>query len=94
MLGKTHYANGQKTYELAEQRLTYFFKNGTMKAEGLYWNDKMEGEWQFYRETGQLWQVGHFENGQKNGPWRRYNRSGDVEYEAVFKQNIQVHKVV
>ena len=45
----------------------------------------MEGEWKFYRETGQLWQVGNFKEGQKHGFWIRYDRKGELEYQEKFK---------
>ena len=57
MLKNGEYANGQKTYELVGNRMSYFFKNGKVKAEGNYEDGLMEGEWKFYRESGQLWQV-------------------------------------
>ena len=34
MLDKKNYTNGQKVQELKGNRLTYFFKNGKVKAEG------------------------------------------------------------
>lgn len=74
MLKNKEYKNGQKTYELVGNRMTYYFKNGKVKAEGIYENNLMEGEWKFYRETGQLWQVGNFTNGKKNGTWIRYDK--------------------
>ena len=54
MLENKQYANGQKTYELVENKLTYYFMNGKVKAEGIYENDLMEGEWKFSRETGRM----------------------------------------
>lgn len=84
MLNKKNYANGQKVWELKGERLTYFFKNGKVKAEGALRNNLMEGEWKFYRETGQLWQVGNFLNGKKQGPWVRYDKQGQLEYEEIF----------
>lgn len=84
MLDKDMYANGQKAYDYDGRTLTYYFKNGKIKAKGPFTDEKMEGEWMFYRETGQLWQVGHFENGEKHGLWRRYDRNGEVEYEKTF----------
>jgi len=67
MLDKKYCANGTPVYNLTGDRLTYYYKNGKLKAEGKYIKDKMEGEWLFYRETGQLWQVGNFKNGKKEG---------------------------
>ena len=55
MLNKKNYTNGQKVFELFGNKLTYFFKNGKVKDEGVFEHEKMEGEWEFYRETGQLW---------------------------------------
>ncbi len=87
MLDKKDYANGQKIHELSGNKLTYFFKNGRVKAEGLFQNDKMEGQWKFYRETGQLWQIGVFKNGKKNGSWVRYDRDGKLEYQENFMED-------
>ncbi|NOU20025.1 MAG: hypothetical protein HOO91_20900 [Bacteroidales bacterium] len=85
MLNKKNYKNGQKVYELNGNKLTYFFKNGKVKAEGLFENNLMDGEWRFYRETGQLWQIGNFNDGQKLGNWIRYDKSGKLEYQETFK---------
>ena len=49
----------------------------------------MEGEWIFYRETGQLWQVGNFINGQKHGPWIRYDKQDVLEYQEDFDHGVQ-----
>jgi antitoxin component YwqK of YwqJK toxin-antitoxin module len=84
MMKNIEYSNGQKTFEQTGDKLTYFFKNGKIKAEGLSIKEIMEGEWKFYRETGQLWQVGNFKEGQKHGPWIRYSRNGKLEYEELF----------
>lgn len=47
----------------------------------------MEGEWKFYRESGQSWQVGNFKNGEKNGNWVRYDKEGNLEYEEDFEND-------
>lgn len=90
MLEKKQYANGQPVYTLDGSLLTYYFKNGVKKAEGRYENDQMEGEWLFYRETGQLWQVGHFAGGRKNGTWVRYDKENNEEYRASFRDDKEV----
>jgi len=92
MLKNKEYANGQKTYELIGNKMTYFFKNGKIKAEGILDNNQMQGEWRFYRETGQLWQVGNFINDNKDGTWMRYDKNGRLEYSETFKDNIVVKK--
>lgn len=92
MLKNEHYANGQKTYELVGNKLTYFFKNGKIKAEGIFANDQMEGEWKFYRESGQLWQIGNFLHNKKNGPWIRYDKNDEVEYMENFENDKLVKK--
>ncbi|MBN1937007.1 MAG: hypothetical protein JW934_20270 [Anaerolineae bacterium] len=84
MLGKEYYANGQRVYQLEENILTYYFKNGAIKAAGRYQDGQMEGEWRFYRETGALWQIGHLKNGKKHGTWIRYSKENRIEYEAIF----------
>lgn len=84
MLDKKFYANGQPVYELANDYLTYFYKNGIKKAEGAYVNGMMEGKWTFYRESGQLWQIGHFKNSLKHGGFVRYDKKGKEEYNETF----------
>ena len=85
MLDKKNYKNGQKIYELEVNKLSYFYKNGQLKAEGSFVDDKMEGQWKFYRDNGQLWQVGNFQNNEKDGHWLRYDRYGKQEYSAYFE---------
>lgn len=87
MLKKKFYANGQPVYELNGDILTYFYKNGTVKARGPFINNLMEGEWKFYRESGQLWQTASFKNSKKHGSWIRYDKKGNIEYEEEFDNN-------
>lgn len=86
ILNKSKYKNGQKVCELTGDRLIYYFKTGLVKAEGSFINDQMEGEWKFYRETGQLWQVANFKEGKKDGRLIRYDRNGLLEYDKTFKE--------
>ena len=92
MQDKKHYANGQVVFQLEGNKMTYYFKSGKIKAVGIYENELMEGEWHFFRETGQLWQVGNFMNGRKNGSWIRYGKDDQVEYSEVFVNNQPVKK--
>jgi len=90
MLDKRYYANGQKVYEFTGNKLTYYYKNGVKKAEGLFEKDQMEGKWIFYRESGQLWQIGHFKNNMKDGEWTRYDKNNKVEYHESFSNGKKV----
>ena len=92
MLSKKSYSNGQKVYDLKGNRLTFYYKNGKIKAEGIFENNMMEGEWKFYRETEQLWQIGNFTNNMKNGSWIRYDRNNQAEYNEAFINNKIVKK--
>ncbi|NHE56606.1 toxin-antitoxin system YwqK family antitoxin [Cyclobacterium plantarum] len=78
------YVNGQKTFEQSGERLTYFYKDGKVKAEGASINGLMQGEWKFYRESGQLWQIGNFRDNEKHGNWIRYDKLGNLEYDKTF----------
>ena len=78
------YKNGQIVSEQKGNQLTYFYKNAKVKAKGIFENNLMQGEWIFYRETGQLWQVGNFKNSIKHGHFIRYDRNDKVEYDENF----------
>lgn len=82
---KNTFANGQKAYELKDNILTFYLRDGKIKAFGPYENGMMQGKWTFYRATGQLWEIGHFKNDIKHGSWIRYNRNDEVEYDVVFQ---------
>lgn len=82
---KKEYANGQKVFEQEGDILTYFYKNGNIKARGKSIKGIMQGEWIFYRETGQLWQIGNFKDNQKHGNFIRYDRNDQVEYNEDFE---------
>lgn len=78
------YVNGQIKQELAGETMTHYFKNGRIKAKGPYINGKMEGRWEFFRETGELWQTGELVSDVKHGEWVRYDRDGNEEYRETF----------
>jgi len=80
------YNNGQKVSEQKGDVLTYYFKNGEIKAQGKNINGKMQGKWIFNKKEGYLWQVGYFnESGVQHGEWIRYNPDGSIQQEKHFK---------
>jgi len=86
MNGKTHYKNGQAIFEQDGDILSYYYKNGQLKARGTSIDGVMQGEWIFYRESGQLWQIGNFKDNKKHGSFIRYNREDEVEYNETFNE--------
>ena len=92
MQNKTHYTNGQKIFVQEGELLSYFYKNGVLKARGPFIHNMMQGEWIFYRESGQLWQTGHFLNNQKHGAFVRYNKDDEVEYDETFDHGKLIKK--
>jgi len=86
------YSNGQVEQRMQGGKLTYFFKDGNIKAEGPIKDNLMDGLWHYYRENGIVWQVGSFKHGVKHGPWVRYDRVGAVEYEAQFEDGKEIAK--
>lgn len=92
MTDEKKYSNGQLINKLNGNRMTWFFKNGSVKAEGILDNNMMEGEWKFYRETGQLWQIGNFKQNMKHGSFTRYDKNDCVEYQETFVENKIVKK--
>lgn len=79
------YSNGQIISEQKGEVLTYYHKDGKIKAEGKYIDGKFQGKWVFNKKEGFLWQVGYFKDNQKHGEWIRYNKSGDIESKQHFK---------
>ena len=92
MLHKNYFANGQIAHELVGDILTYFFKNGKVRAEGPFINGLMEEEWIFYRGTGGIWQIGNFKNGKKNGSWVRYDKNNQLDYQETFENDKIIKK--
>lgn len=84
MNSKDYYKNGQIIKILENDVLTYYFIDGTIKAQGSYINDMMEGKWVFYKKEGSLWQIAHFLHNQKHGEWTRYYSDGSMEYHEFF----------
>jgi len=93
MVEKQIYANGQKVYDLKDTKLTYYFKNGALKAHGEYVKNKRQGIWYFYRKNGDLWKVGHYKDGVKHGKWERSSPEGKIEADHVFDGGQLIKKV-
>ena len=57
----------------------------SLKAVGNYIDNKMIGEWTWYRENGELMQTGSFDKDEsKTGVWKRYHPNGKLYDEGTF----------
>ena len=88
------YKNGQAISVQNGNILTYYFKDGKVKAKGKFIDKLMEGRWIFNRESGQLWSVGNFKNSKKHGEFVRYDKTGNEEYRAKFVDGKLVEKLL
>ena len=59
------------------------YKNGTIKYEGDFLNDKSEGNGKYINENGEFY-IGQFLNGHKHGKGKLYYKNGTIKYEGVF----------
>ncbi len=85
------YNNGQPVSSQDGDTLTWFFEDGTIKAQGESVNEVMRGEWIFNKKEGYRWQVGHFDDaGEKHGSWTRYNPDGSIQTEQHFDHGKRV----
>ena len=81
MLGKKHYNNGQKVYELTENTLSYFYKNGNLKLL----DHSLMNSW----KVSGYFIVNLVNYGKlvilkiKHGRFVRYDKKGD-EYDKTF----------
>lgn len=87
------YNSGQNVSEQKGDILTWFYKDGTIKAKGKSIQDSMEGKWIFNHPSGDLAQIGNFKHNQKHGEWIRYDKKGVIEYHAEFREGKLVNKL-
>ena len=86
------YINGQIKVVQTGDTLTHYYKNGEIKARGMSIEGMMQGEWQFFRQDGQLMQIGNLQDNQKHGLWVRYDVEGNEEYRETFAYGKQLPK--
>jgi uncharacterized protein len=61
---------------------------GKLSGEGLVDdNDKKQGLWKFYYESGELLSQGKFSDDKKTGEWSFYYRNGNLEEKGKYNKN-------
>jgi len=56
----------------------HYFVDGSVRSEGTYDKDVVDGAWTWYRSTGGLLQRGGFLLGEKHGLWERWDADGNL----------------
>ena len=78
------HANGQPARVIRDGVMTDYYKDAGLRAQGPVADGKMQGEWRFWRKTGELWQVCGFMDDLQHGELIRYARDGSVELRQWF----------
>ena len=63
-----------------------YYKNGNIKYEGDFINDKYEGNGKYYYENSEYY-IGQWKNGLKHGKGIIYYQNGNIKYERDFINN-------
>jgi uncharacterized protein YdhG (YjbR/CyaY superfamily) len=61
-----------------------FYPNGALKAKGKYKNDKLHGDWKWFRKTGVIMRSGSFKLGVQVGTWTTYDVAGKIYKQTEF----------
>ncbi|MDY0343900.1 MAG: toxin-antitoxin system YwqK family antitoxin [Lentimicrobium sp.] len=76
-------ANGNEAFT------TSYYPNGRKMSEGLYLNEKREGEWKFFNQDTILISEEHYENGQGVGVWKNFYQNGALLEEITYKNGVK-----
>ncbi len=61
----------------------------TGDTQGSIKHGRLEGEWFFYHDNGQLSQKGEFKNGMEEGEWVIYYNNGQLFMKGEFKNGME-----
>jgi antitoxin component YwqK of YwqJK toxin-antitoxin module len=62
---------------MREEHIEYY-KDGSVKAKGLFVDGKLDGYWEWFRKDGSKMRSGHFKAGEQTGEWITYDRQCQV----------------
>ncbi len=74
-----------KKTEVKKGEFIYYYKNGSVKSQGIFIADEEDGDWKYYDELGNLTRVTTFENGDalSSEVWKDGKIVKDVVYDFV-----------
>jgi len=82
----TTFGYSQSNIEI-EKAVCTRYENGTYKETGLLKNNKLEGQWVKYSESGEAIVVGNYKDGSKEGKWSFVDNLSGVITEVQYSNN-------
>ena len=70
--------------------ITDYWRNGKLKAKGLFEKGFEDGKWVFYHDNGVKEKEGLFKRGMLQGKWSFWYPSGRLDKEGEFKDDLSV----
>jgi antitoxin component YwqK of YwqJK toxin-antitoxin module len=67
-----------------QENWTYFYPDGSKRAEGAFKNDLKVGVWKYYHTNGKIEQTGKYVQGQPEGAWTWYYPDGMIRVEEFY----------
>lgn len=89
VFGLTQAQEVKPVYEHIEDdlvKVTYFYKDGSVKQKGFFYGKKLTGKWVSFNKKGDKTAVARYKNGKKIGKWLVYNENGSLK-EINYKNN-------
>ena len=73
-------------YELGKKERLWvrYYKNGNIKSERYYSNDKLSDFYNFYYPTGEIFVTGEFSDNKRVGEWRFYDKNKKIKINSEF----------
>ena len=68
---------------------TYYYENGNKQAEGMFENNKLQGEWTYFKENGVLTKKEKFTLGELNSS-KQYYQNGQLKREEYYMIGIKL----
>lgn len=63
-----------------------FYSNGVLKTSGKFKENKLHGDWKWFRKTGLIMRSGSFIKGEKSGIWITYDAKGKVYKKTLISE--------
>lgn len=76
---------GKMLYDMSFDKGILYYKNGKVKYDGGWYDDKYNGFGSLYYENGKIHYKGNWLNGNADGNGTLYDKNGDIAAQGTFK---------